>query len=241
VIAAAPLPQASIGELPAAGQTLSGPVQGRLRLRAEDGPFTVAGDVTVPPGAGLVLEPGVALRFQPDALLEVAGGTLLAYGSADAPVTLEPRDPNARSGAFQGLVLDRADQAVLRHVAISRAATGLRIRNCGPELTAVRITGSSQAGLLLQDGARPQVSCCRIQGNRGMGGLIMEGAGLAPHFRDNVFLDNRPFHVQSFTPLQVDLSGNWWGASPPRPRRFLGDVIVAPALAGPPGDCAPSP
>jgi len=92
--------------------------------------------------------------------------------------------------------------------------------------------------MLLMDNARPDVNCTVFDGNQGQGALVMEGAGLGPIMRNNVFVKNEPFNVQSYTPLQVDLTDNFWGTANPSAELFLGDILWQPALKGRPEACA---
>ena len=94
----------------------------------------------------------------------------------------------------------------------------------------------AQAGLLLDDGARPVVTCSRIAGNAGMGGVVAQGAGLAPSLTSTSFTGNEPFDVQNFSPVELDLAGNWWGGAATGPS-ILGPARTAPALDFPPADC----
>ncbi len=66
---------------------------------------------------------------------------------------------------------------------------------------------------------------------------MIEGEGLAPVIRNNVFKNNNPFQVQSYTPLEIDLTGNYWGRSDPEADWFLGEVVWKPALAKPTAPC----
>ena len=189
------------------------------------------------PQAILYIEPGVEIMFAPGAGLTVNGGALLAYGHRDRPISLGPKAAGAQPGAWQGVVLEGAGRVRLKHTRIDRADTGLKISNCAPEIHATTVTQSAQAGMLLLDNARPDVSCSIFQGNQGQGALVMEGAGLGPRFHDNVFENNDPFHVQSYAPLQMDLTGNFWGSATPPEEVFLGNILWKPALTARPEAC----
>ena len=233
-----PLPDPGLYGLTAPGSMLMGEIAEPVLLRADRGPFSVLGRVTVVPGGVLHVEPGAELLFAPGSSLAVRGGDLFAYGRADAPVRLAPRAGESGPGGFEGLVLEGAGRMLLRHVTVDRARVGVSIRDAAPELYGVTVTGSSQAGVLLGQGAAPSLACCLVQGNQGMGGLVVEGGGLHPRIRGNGFLDNEPFQVQSFAPVELDLAGNWWGRPAPDQARFLGRMRVHPWLVSPPANCA---
>jgi hypothetical protein len=66
---------------------------------------------------------------------------------------------------------------------------------------------------------------------------VIEGEGVVPMIRNNVFEGNLPFQVQSYTPLKMNLSDNFWGRSEPQPEWFLGDIVWQPALSSVPESC----
>ncbi len=237
-VAAVALPVEGLYQLPQPGPLLGGTIVGKVLLVAEKNPFTAGSEITVGPGASLYIEPGVEIQFAPGVGLTVAGGELLAYGLREKPVTLGPKAVAASPGAWQGVVLQGAGRTRLEFTLISKADTGLTVSNCAPEIRASTIAESAQAGMLLMENARPDVSCSVFKGNQGQGAIVMEGGGLRPMMRDNVFVANDPFHVQSYAPLQVDLTGNYWGAAKPSAELFLGDIVWQPALSNKPENCS---
>lgn len=224
-VAAVALPVAGLYQLPQPGPLLGGAIAGEVLLVAEKNPYTAGSEIKVGPGAVLYIEPGVEILFSPGAALTVAGGDLLAYGHKDRPITFGPKAAGAQPGAWQGVVLESAGRVRLKFTSITKADTGLKVSDCAPEIQASSISQSAQAGMLLMDNARPDVNCTVFDGNQGQGALVMEGAGLGPIMRNNVFVKNEPFNVQSYAPLQVDLTGNFWGTANPSEELFLGDIL----------------
>lgn len=206
---------------------LEGKVEGRLLLKAERSPYTVRKTLTVLKESALVLEPGVTLRFQPEAGLVIDGGVLLAYGRAEAPIVFEPS-----SELFEGLTVQHGGGAVIQRTIIRGARVGLRVAGASPTLESVSITNCAQAGLLLGEGAKPILACCRVAENTGMGGLVVEGLDVAPRVRQSVFEDNLPFNVQNHSPLHLDLERNYFDGATPK---TLGPVELEPMLTTPPG------
>ena len=140
------LPEPGLLDLPRPGPSLGGAVTGKVLLTAEKNPFTVQSDLTVAAGAALYVAPGVELRFAPDTALSVAGGDLMAYGSAGRPILLTPASDGDASGAWRGVVLDGAGRSVLRQVRIERAVTGLTVADSAPVVEGARIAASATPG-----------------------------------------------------------------------------------------------
>ncbi|MEW5773446.1 MAG: GNA1162 family protein [Thermodesulfobacteriota bacterium] len=233
---AAPLPDPALAGLPTPGPALDGVLMDKVLLRADKGPFLVRDTLVVGRGAALHVEPGAVLRFAAGAGLAVRGGELAVYGAPRRPVRLIPADAAAPPGSWAGVLVDEGGRARLEHAEIQGAEVGLTIHESAPSLRGMRILGCSQAGLVLDDGARPVATCSRIAGNLGMGGLVAQGTGLAPSITSTSFADNEPFDVQNFAPVELDLTGNWWGGSAAGPK-VLGPARTEPALTYPPADC----
>ena len=234
---AVPLPEPGLYSLPQPGPALGGIIAEKILLVADKNPYTVLSDLTIKPGGVLYLEPGVEILFAPDTALKVVGGDFLAYGKGNKPIHFAPQTSGSEPGSWQGVVLEGAERSVLRHVTIEGAATGLTINNSAPSIAAVTVTRCSQAGLYLKDNAKPNITCSKFTSNEGQGAIVIEGEGLAPVIRNNVFENNNPFQVQSYTPLQIDLTGNYWGRSDPQEDWFLGEIMWKPALAKPTVPC----
>jgi hypothetical protein len=223
-----PSPEPGLADLPLPGPSLSGEVAERVYLPAEAGPYRVEGDVRIVPGARLIIGPGAELGFASGASLTVAGGEIAAYGKKDRPIQIRPLQAGAKPGTYGGLVLEGAKSALLRHVTVSGARIGITIRSCSPDMAGVVVTQSAQAGMHLSDNAAPSMTDSAIVGNLGMGGLVMEGKGLAPCIQSTIFSDNNAFDVQSYSRVTIDLSGNYWTRT--GAKRTLGKLRLEPAL-----------
>jgi hypothetical protein len=234
---AVPLPEKGLYDLPRPGPVLGGAIAGKVLLTAEKNPFTVFSDIEVKAGSVLYLEPGVELQFAPDTALIVDGGDILAFGRTGLPIRFVSKTGSNGPGAWRGVFMKGAGKALLSGVWIDGADVGLSIKNSAPTVKGCRITGSAQAGLELGDGAKPSITCSEVRGNEGQGGMVIDGEDLAPVIRHNLFADNEPFQVQSYTILQIDLSENFWGVEKPTEDKFLGNVVLQPVLSKPPGPC----
>ncbi|WP_457571191.1 right-handed parallel beta-helix repeat-containing protein, partial [Desulfovulcanus sp.] len=183
-------------------------------------------DLIVRSGGVVYIEPGCEIKFLPDTSIQVLGGSFMAYGQKNKEIRLVPASENAPSGSFIGLILDNAQKAILTRLIIQKAETGIRIKGCAPRITETKITKCAQAAIYLEDRAAPEISCSEIYDNQGMGGLLLEGEGLAPKIHNNIFINNEPFQVQSYTPLTIDLSNNYWGTQKINKELFLGESII---------------
>jgi hypothetical protein len=226
---AMPAPEPGLAEHKIPGSVLSGEIKGKVYVPAESGPYRIDGRLSVPPGSAMIVGPGAVLRFSSGAELAVQG-EIAVYGKPGAPVRITPLDPDSGPGAYGGIVLDGAGRALFRHVRITGARVGMTVKNSSPDMSGVFITDSSQAGLRLTDGASPIVTGSVIKDNKGQGGLVMEGEGLAPCIRNTVFGRNTAFDVQNYAPIMIDLSGNYWSGPP----KVLGKLEIEPKLGAPP-------
>jgi hypothetical protein len=232
------LPMAGLLSLPQPGPNLSGDIAVPQFLSAAKSPYSITAPVQVVEGGALYIAPGAHLLFQKDTGIRVEGGILAAYGTRERPVRLAPASDDAGPGAWKGVAFTGSGGSGLYHVFIERAETGISIQSSTPTLRHVTISQSAQAGLHLKRGAAPDVTCSTFNENRGQGAIILEGAGLRPSFKSNTFINNVPFQVQSYAPIQVDLSNNYWGTASPSLDGFLGDIVIRPLLDAVPDTCS---
>ncbi len=160
---------------------LSGEVQGLLPA----GLYRVTGDLVVPVGGTLILTPGVILEFEAGLWSEFeldARGTLLAEGTAEAPIVFRPA-----AGVDEFNYIRVADGGSrLRHCRIERAGHvegmnqgGLWIDDCCPAVDDCDIVDARWNGFLVTGSlARPALSRVRVTGSTGSGILVDAGAGL---------------------------------------------------------------
>ena len=237
-IEAVPLPEPGLYDLPQPGSILDGSMNSSMLLSMGKSPYLVTSEFTINAGVTLYIEPGVLLQFSPNAALVVAGGSVKAYGRKDMPVRMGPSGFEAGPGSWRGLILNQTRQTILNHVVIEKAETGITIIDSAPEIFGASIENCSQAGLVLKENAAPNIACSAFTSNQGQGAMVCEGAGVAPMLHNNAFSGNTPFAVQSYTPLEIDLSNNYWGVPAPDDAMFLGRVVWQPFLSAPPETCS---
>jgi plastocyanin len=177
--------------------------------RASDNPHVVRGQLTVSNGAALTLEAGAEVRFAPDAELRFTQGSLLAPGTASAPVVLAA-DGSGGAGSWRGLVFASSGSASrLEHVALSgcgaTAGEGacLTLRDqAAPVLVDVAVRDSGSAGVrVLDDGSAFGSGSARLSVTGSQGYAVRIGANQA---------DSLPSSstYSANTPNAVELTGN---------------------------------
>jgi hypothetical protein len=160
---------------------LSGEIQGVVPA----GVYRVTGDLIVPAGQVLTLQPGVTLEFEDDFWSEYeldARGTLVAEGSAQAPIIFRPA-----AGVAEFNFLRLADGASrLRHCRLERPGRvsgldqgGLWIDNCSPLVEDCSVVGSRWVGIFVTGTqARPVARRTRVSDCIDTGIAADFGAGL---------------------------------------------------------------
>jgi hypothetical protein len=144
-----------------AATTVSGPVSVNTVWRAQDGPFDVAGDITVQGGATLTIEAGAQLSMRLGTSLIVQQGALRVTGTTAAPVLItSERDQGSDTpgpGDWGHLrFLDGTSDAgtLLEHVLI-RYGSGLTIEHASPTLSYLTIEHSSGAAIAMDLASSP--------------------------------------------------------------------------------------
>jgi hypothetical protein len=159
------------------------------------GTVYVQGEVTVVEGAELTIGPGTHIIFAADAQLEVgwnsAAATLLAHGTAAAPITFcgQTGDP----GYWKGLLIGNnvTSNSVLEHVLISDAggqAQALLV-NAEVKVTDTRVENSDKVGVRASafGDASARLS---VSGTEGVPVVLTSAAALSPFPVGGVFNDN---------------------------------------------------
>ena len=102
-------------------KTITGTLNGVTQWTATGGPYRIQGEVTVPTGATLAIEPGTTVFFEQDARLTIRG-QLVALGTEDAPIwfTRRPGTTAWRGIQFVGSTADNR----LRHAILEYGISG---------------------------------------------------------------------------------------------------------------------
>jgi hypothetical protein len=165
----------------AAGLNVSGTLTGDLRWMAADSPVQVTGDLLIPTGSRLTVEPGVTVQFEGPYQF-VVNGTLQAVGTAVDWVVFTAANPTMDSLRWRGLRFINADRES-------------RLVFCRVEYGWARGEWplDSGGGIYLE-GSAPTISRCDIRNNRADG----DGGGIYGWFTtatmsNNVVVLNRAY------------------------------------------------
>lgn len=146
------------------GTQVSGILASDTRWTLARSPYVVTGDVLVPDGRTLTIEPGVQVLFRGRFTLTIQGG-LFARGTPEAPILLGSDAPSPGPGDWQGLVfegtsvdavLDGAGEylsgSVLEHTEVRHSAAGISIVDSAPLVSRNHIHhhGTGSAALMLE-------------------------------------------------------------------------------------------
>jgi hypothetical protein len=156
--------------------------------RASDNPHLVRGQlqVTGTPAPVLTLEKGVVVRFEADAELRVAQGSLVAQGTPEAGIRLERAVTAA--APWRGLVFaDKSTASQLDHVTLSQCGSASGSGACvviqeqaAPVLRDVTVQRSATAGVsVAADGSKFGTGSARLHVSESQGYAVRIGANEA--------------------------------------------------------------
>jgi hypothetical protein len=154
-------------------QIPAGAVSGTWTLAGS--PYYVAGDVTVPAGSTLNIEPGVDVYMHDRSSLFVEG-TLSASGQLGRPIRFLGYVAEEDFGLWQGIVFRPGSDA--SHLSYCMVAFGSKFNNTDPEKV---------AGIVCND-ASPTIDHCLIWMNQYNGIALQRGA--LPILRSNIIFEN---------------------------------------------------
>ncbi|OGK05604.1 MAG: hypothetical protein A2W80_17905 [Candidatus Riflebacteria bacterium GWC2_50_8] len=128
--------------------------------RAQNSPYQLTGDLTVVPGASLVIDKGVTINVSrgnqwdsesADDLIELrVQGTLLIQGTADQPVVMTSSSGAPAAGDWQGIIFDVASDlgaSLIKGLHLSLAECGLDGLSGLPQVTASSFISCRVAGI----------------------------------------------------------------------------------------------
>lgn len=185
------------GRIPTArgGPTfVSGTLTGNTTWTAPGSPYIVTGDVTVPAGMTLTVDPGVLVRFDtapPASHSIVVLGTILAVGRSDLHIVLTSNDPFPDRNDWVSIQFQRSVGSIVEWTEFSWGSTTLDIRQSSPRiannsilesgLRAIQVIGPNAEPLIENNVIATQLFNERT-------GIIIQDA--SPVIRNNNLTDN---------------------------------------------------
>ncbi|TLZ56914.1 MAG: DUF1565 domain-containing protein [Methanobacteriota archaeon] len=185
----------SLDRVVRAGPTsVSGTLTTNTTWSPSGSPYLVTGDILVPSGITLTVDPGVQVRFDktpPASHSIVVAGTILSVGRSDLRVTFTSNDPFPDRNDWVSIRLDQSTGSVFEWTEFSWGSTTLDIRHCSPRianntilesgLRAIQVLGPNADPIIENNTIATQLFNERT-------GIITQDAN--PTIRNNVLTDN---------------------------------------------------
>jgi hypothetical protein len=235
------------------------------------GTVLIGGDVVISATARLLIAPGTEVIFLPpaagqDLFVErpnfpgselIVRGTLIAEGTAAAPIIFRYVDPNAPAGSWGGINLNEDSEVRLRYVRITQANSAIHSHKAKAVIEESRIENNLfglrfnstdfliQNNLLSSNGTAirfhfgaPVIRNNVIADNEK--GIFITSYPRQYRIEENNIVDNRRYAVVlgEEVPDDVQMAGNYWGTGDPeaieatlfdgRKDNYLGKVLYAP-------------
>lgn len=108
-------------------------------------PYVVQGDIEIPGGETLVIDPGVTVQFETDAGLS-ANGTLTAVGTTASPIRFTSAQVSPSPGDWDGLRIYSSTSS-LAWIEINYAVDGLLISRSSPTVSDCTIRSNADDGI----------------------------------------------------------------------------------------------
>lgn len=158
-------------------------------LPAKDSPYLVYGNVSVPAGEELLIEPGVEILFVPG---QSGGfsvfGQLTAEGTTEKPIRFLSASKNPQVWDWNRILISGDGRSTLSNVEVSHSNYGVHVENSSLTLQNAKIHGNSLRGLYVRNGSADVQDVTFSDGQD----VALQAAGLS---RVNVirskFIDNR--------------------------------------------------
>ncbi|MBS1271365.1 MAG: hypothetical protein MAGBODY4_00494 [Candidatus Marinimicrobia bacterium] len=175
------------------------------RWTAPESPFFIDGDVTIPAGDTLIIDPGVQVVFTGQYAFSVSG-YLSAFGWGDSTITFAPEDSTGWWGGLR--FLESPDTSELRQCIIERGSAigtepydrggGIYIQGANPRITHSIIRenrASMYGGGIYCEDASPYIGNCTVEANSVFYGSSGAGGGIytinsTPNILGSQIIDN---------------------------------------------------
>ena len=192
--------------------------------------------IAVVGGAILTIQPGTTLLFDPGTGLTVPNGSLVANGTALAPIVFDSANDSAGGtpapADWNGITLGSGSgSSSLKFVQILYGG-GLTLDNCAPTVDALSTEYNLPCGLKLQNAATLTTASALVTAN-GVGVEQLDTSAL--NIQNSVLLNNVTNAVDAGS-LPLTATSNWWGTAVQSDvaASLQGNVVVSPILTDEP-------
>ena len=183
---------------------ISGEYDGITMLTRAFSPYQVKGEVTFLSSSELYVEPGVVLRFDPDASISVQGQAYF-WGTKKA-ISLEPVGEIKRKKAYLTLSSDKAVQ--MTGVNFVDAGQGVMVDRGQVSMDSIAFTNTRFTALTVSGEGSVEIKHCVIDGSNTSAVVVSDYGKLT---MSNCTLQNNfPFHIQNASQYPVNAQGNEW-------------------------------
>lgn len=122
-------------------------------LPVQNSPYLVYGNIAVPAGEELLIEPGVVLYFIPGQSGGISVfGQLTAEGTADKPIRFLSASKEPKPWDWNRILISGDGRSSLRNVEIAHSNYGLHVENSGLTLQDAKVHDNSLRGLFVRNG-----------------------------------------------------------------------------------------
>jgi len=180
-------------------------------------PYLFANYTSVYNNATLTIQSGAELQFESGRYLYIGNspnstGTLIAEGTADAPITFTSAQAAPQAGDWGGIYLYQYDGgSSLLNAVIEYGTNNINISGSSPVIEKCTIRYGSTSGIYIGAAVTPSIFCNTITANA----IGISLAGNAdPYLHDNDIYGNTSHGLYSRNyDTTVTAEDNWWGAA----------------------------
>ncbi|MDK2981529.1 MAG: hypothetical protein PWQ55_1876 [Chloroflexota bacterium] len=163
---------------PTSGQTTSGRIAKDTRW---SGDILITGDVYVPEGVTLTIDPGTVVRFkhyrgykEPEKRLGITvDGTIIAEGSPDQPIYFTSGADDPQNGDWRMIRVSNSDESIFSYVVVEFGQQGLNFWSGKPKVQNSVVRWNNWEGIYFESYAQGEVSNTHVYQN-GYNGIAAE-------------------------------------------------------------------
>lgn len=209
-------PMASVASATVANSNLDASMAGNILLSAAKSPYTLSKKLNIAADQQLFVEPGVEILVTQGGSIDIEGDAW--FWGEDMGIKLYAT-PNQAPKQFMNL--HSSGNVTLNNVTFENGDVGITMDSGAATFKGVKFVNNQYNAAIIGGSAAPTFEDCHFEGSMVAGVIVSEYA--KPIFRNSVFKNNTPFHVQSSAVYPVAAEGNTWQPAA-SDRSILGEV-----------------